>query len=178
VPYGYPYTVQGPHCCATYSRPGTGEYSPCDCPPTRAWNPYCGLSGPHRTGLPCWYPPPTLSCPTFACPTGLHCWHPPIYDVPRPYGAMAQPMVPGAGMGAGGQQRAAFPPPTVPHWRCPPVSYAYHCASQFWRCGPPPSIGACPGGGFVPPEWGGGMKDPYAAFGGGYDPYSPYQTGY
>lgn len=113
-----------------------------------------------------------------------------IYDVPRPYAAMA----PGAGKGAGGQQRAAFPPPTAPPWRCPPVSYAYHCASQFWRCtyppwlcpplelgqfgGPPASIGACPGGGFVPPEWGGGLTDPYAGFGGGHDPYSPYQTGY
>jgi hypothetical protein len=77
-------------------------------------------------------------------------------------------------MGAGGQQRAAFPPPlTVPRWYCPPVSHAYHCASRYWYC-----TGTCPVGAFVPPEWGGGMTDPYAAFGSGYDPYPPYQMGY
>jgi len=165
------------------------------CPPPSVWPNICLTRQPrcYRT-----YHCPPSGTPFCPIRTGYACFYAQqvgVYDVPRPYAAMAQPMAPGAGMGAGGQQRAAFPPPpTVPVWRCPPVSYAYHCASQFWRCryrpwgcpplelaqfgGPPPSVGACPGGGFVPPEWGGGMTDPYAAFGGGYDPYSPYQTGY
>jgi hypothetical protein len=187
VPYGYPYTVQGPHCCPTYI-----YASPCDCPPTRIWNRLCSIIGCYIQGTvgPICPPPPTPNCPPPS--TGPHCPSTPHNpcrlpsDAPdicpnlgrRPYAAMGQPMTPGAGMGAGAQQQAAFPPPTRAPWPCPPVSHAYHCASQFWRCGPPPSIGACPGGGFVPPDWGGGMTDPYARFGGVYDPYAPYQTGY
>jgi hypothetical protein len=117
-----------------------------------------------------------------------------------PYAGMAQPEGGGrAGVGAVGQQQAAFPF-TIPYWRC--QSYLYPCITRYyictrypyWRCGPLPqeqiggpvqSIGACPtaacgqGGGFIPPEWGGmGGWDPGTGFGGGYDPYAPYQQGY